>query len=560
MAASLPSSKSVFAPLRRPQFRMLWIAACFAWVGGFMQDVASAWLMTSLAPSPVMVSLLQTASNLPFFLLSLPAGALSDLVDKRHILFGSQIAIMLAVIALGCLTVSGVMTPWLLLTLIFLVGLACVFGAPAFNSLTPELVVPIEIEAAVALVAAGYNMMRGIGSAIGGVLVGSIGAGPVFLLNALSMLGILLVVWRLKPQTVVRNTPPENVVGAIKAGMRYMNHSSPLRAVLIRTAMFAGFTSCFWALLPLYARADLKLSAAMYGVVISSFGIGNVIGAALVPRLRQQMSQDKVAAMGTMFCASCLSTLAFVHSFPLACVAAVGGGIGWITTCAALNASLLNASPLWVRARVLSVYFLIFQGCLASGALFWGVVANACGMSTAMQFAAGGLVATLATIFTFPLKAAEQMDTTTAGVIDPTPDLPLQPHPEHGPVVISISYCVSPDRAAEFHAALAALEVKRRREGAFQWHLYSDLARPGHYVEMFQIETWGEYLRQRERTTVQDKLIEDRVLAMHLGPAPPAVSYYISERRRSRMAKTKEFPKIELKALDQLDAPSIESA
>lgn len=541
-AQVLAVRSSVWGPLNRPAFRALFIGACIAWVGGFMQDVAAAWLMTSLAPSPIMVSLLQTASNLPFFLLALPAGALSDLIDKRYVMFVSQVWILLAVIALGGLTLAGAMTPWLLLTLIFFIGIGCVINAPAFNSLAPDLVAPGEIGAAVALVAAGFNMMRGIGSAVGGFLVGGIGAGNVFLLNAASMAIMLFVLARLKHRELSRTAPPENVIGAMKAGMRYLKHSMPLRAVLMRTALFAFFSSCLWALLPLLAREDFKLNAALYGILISIFGLGNVVGAALVPRLRQQLSQDVIATMGTLFVACCMGMLACVHEFPLASVAMFGGGVGWITTCAALNTSLLSASPLWVRARVLSIYLLVFQGCLAGGALLWGFLANAYSMQIALQVGGAGLVLTLASMLVYPLRAAEHADMSASPALPP-PELPIQPHPDHGPVVISIEYRIDPERLHEFNVAIAALEVKRRRDGACQWHLYSDLERPGHYIEMFQVETWGEYLRQLERTTVQDRFVEERVYSLHLPTIPPVVTLLISERRRSRVPKTKELVK-----------------
>jgi MFS family permease len=543
-SANAIARRSVWAPLgRSAAFRALYIASAVAWVGGFMQDVAGAWLMTSLAPSPIMVALLQTAMNLPFFLLSLPAGALSDIVDKRIILFGSQTWIMLVVLSLGALTLSGAMTAWLLLTLILLVGIGVVLNSPAWNSLMPDLVADDEVESAVALTAAGFNMMRGIGAALGGLLVGVIGAGNVFLLNALSMVGVLFVLVRLKPPKAVRTAPPEKVIGAMKAGMRYLKHSVPLHAVLARTALFVGFSSCFWALLPLLAREGLGLNAAQYGLMISVFGVGNVVGAAAVPRMRQTLSQDLVLSLGTLFVASCIGMLAFVHSFPLACVAMFGGGIGWITACAALNASLLSAAPLWVRARIMSIYLLVFNGAIAGGAIVWGFVAQGLGMDLALKMGSIGLVISLASIWLYPLKAAEEADVRAAEPMSP-PDLPLQPHPEHGPVLISVEYMIDPDRGNEFNGVVAALEVKRRRDGAYDWHLYSDLARPGHFIEMYRMETWGEYLRQLERSVAPDSAIEQRVYDMHIGDAPPQVTHLISERRRSRAAKTKQYAKI----------------
>lgn len=544
MTANASVRRYVWAPLgRAPAFRALYVASCLAWTGGFMQDVGTAWLMTSLAPNPIMVALLQTAMNLPFLLLSLPAGALSDIVDKRVILFVSQIWMLLVTVGLGALTLAGAMTPWLLLTLILLIGIGIVLNSPAWNSLMPDLVASEDLESAVALTAAGYNMMRGVGAALGGVLVAAIGAGNVFLLNALSMIAVLFVLVRLQPPHTVRTAPPEKVVGAMKAGMRYLRHSVPLHAVLARTALFVGFSSCLWALIPLLAREGLHLNSVQYGLLISVFGLGNLVGAACVPRLRQSMSQDVMLSIGTLFVASCIAMLAFVKSFSPACIAMLGGGIGWITACAALNASLLNAAPLWVRARMMSIYLLVFNSALAAGAVVWGFAANGVGMEMALKAGGVGLILSLGAIAIFPLKAAEEADVRAAEPIAP-PELPLQPHPDHGPVVITIEYLIDTERAAEFNGAIAALEIKRRRDGAYDWHLYSDLARPGHYIEMFRMETWGEYLRQLERSVAPDSAIERRVYEMHIGGEVPRITHLISERRRAKEAKTKQYAKI----------------
>lgn len=542
-AATASARRSVWTPFSRSAaFRALYLASAISWVGSFSLDVASAWQMTSLAPSPMMVSLLQTAANFPFFLLALPSGALSDIVDRRLIMFVAYSWCMLVCIGLGALTLCGAMTPWLLLTLIFLLGVGFSMSGPAWNSLCPDLVPREEVESAVALVSAGYNMMRGVGAALGGVLVACVGSSNVFFLCALSLVALNVVLTKLKPPQALRTSPPERVVGAMKAGMRYLKHSKPLHCVLARTAIFVGFSSCLWALIPLLSRQQLHLSSQQYGLLISLFGFGNVIGATAVPHLRRKLSQDLVLGLGSALMASCLATLAFAHDFSIAAVAMLGGGMGWVTSCNALNTSLLSAAPAWVRARMLSIYFLVFNGCVAAGAILWGAVAQGSSMPVAFQFASGGLILSLLGIAVFPLKAAEQADVSAAERELP-PELPFEPHPDHGPVVISVEYLIDTERREEFNGAIAALEVKRRRDGAFEWHLYSDLARPGHYIEMYKIETWGEYLRLLERSVAPDSVIERRVYDMHIGAASPKVSHLLAERRRSQMAKTKQYAK-----------------
>jgi len=291
---------SIWAPLQRPVFRVLWWTSVVASVGLWMQDIAQAWLMTSLAPSPMMVSLVQTATYLPFFLLAIPAGAIADLVDRRILLLTTMLWIFFAVIILGLLTLSNSMTPWLLIILLFLSGLGSAMNSPAWNSLTPELVPQAELESAVALGGAGFNCARGVGAALGGLLVAQLGAGWVFLLNAMLMSLMWIAIFRWKREKVT-NEVPERVIGAMRAGLRYVRHSKPLSHVLTRTGVFVFCASALWALLPLLARTVMKLDSTEYGLIISAFGIGTLCGASILPRFRKSVSLDVLAATGTGF-------------------------------------------------------------------------------------------------------------------------------------------------------------------------------------------------------------------------------------------------------------------
>ncbi len=532
MTGNTMVGQSVWAPLRQPVFRMLWAASMVACLGGWMQDVAAAWLMTSLAPSPIMVSLLQTATYLPFFLLSLPAGALADVVDRRLLLLSSQFWMFFSVIGLGLLTLSGVMTPWLLLTVILIVGIGAAMNAPAWNALAPDLVPRTQLEAAIALGAAGFNLSRGLGAALGGLLVAAAGPGWVFLLNAFSMLFILLAVYRWKREPGQPAGPSENVMGAMKAGLRYTRHSPAIQSVLARTAIFVASASAVWALLPLLARRDFHLCAIEYGLLLSVFGVGTLAGAAAVPWLRQRISLNWLAGCGTLLFATSSIALAFVRDFAPAMAAMFTAGLGWITACAALNASLLMAAPSWVRARAVAIYLLVFQGCLAIGSLFWGVIANWLGMPCALLLSAGGLLIGMALSPRYNLAVCEKLDV-QASAYCPDPVVSLEPHRDHGPIQVNIEYLIDEGQSLEFTRAVTALETHRRRDGAVQWHLFCDLSHPRRYVETFLVETWGEYLRQRQRATKADRAAEEKVFSFHIGDEAPRITHLIAERRRS---------------------------
>jgi MFS family permease len=277
------SSASAWGPLREPLFRALWIAAVASNVGTWMEDVGEAWLMTSLTSSTLLVALVETAGSLPVVLLAIPSGAFADLVDRRRLLLITQAWMLIVAATLGVLTVTGHTTPWLLLTLAFALGLGAAANAPAWEAITPELVTRDELPAAVTLGAVAFNVARAIGPALGGLLVAAIGSGAVFLLNAVSFLGVIIVLYRWRRPVEKSNLPPEHVLGALRAGLRYVRHTPTIQAVLVRAATFILCASALWALLPLVARRGLGLSAAGYGVLLGCIGLGGVTGASFLP-------------------------------------------------------------------------------------------------------------------------------------------------------------------------------------------------------------------------------------------------------------------------------------
>ena len=302
---------SAWVPLRRALFRALWIAAVASNVGTWIQDVSATWLMTSLASSPLMVALVQTASTLPIFLLALPAGALADIVDRRRLLLVTQSWMLLAAAALGVLTIAGATTPWGLLVLTFILGLGAAMNAPAWQAIIPELVPHVELPAAVALNSVGFNLARAVGPALGGLVVGAIGSGAAFLLNAASFLCVVGVLygWRRAPRTSV--LPAERVLGAIRAGVRYVRYAPALRAVFVRVAAVVVSASALWALLPVIARRELGLSSAGYGLLLGCFGAGAVAGATLLPAARRSLGVGRMIVTATVVLAVVLAWLAF---------------------------------------------------------------------------------------------------------------------------------------------------------------------------------------------------------------------------------------------------------
>lgn len=397
------TSASALAPLREPLFRSLWIAAVISYTGTWMQNVGAGWMMTTLTLSPFMVGLVQAAATVPVFLVILPAGALADMVDRRRLLLFAQTWMVFAAAALGILTLMNMVTPWILLLLTFLLGLGSVMNDPAWQAITPEIVSGGQHASAVALNSAGFNVARAVGPALGGLVVAAAGCGLTFLLNALSFVGVILFLYRWKRRSngPIRN---ERVLQAIGTGFRYVRQSSTVKSVLIRTVSFSLAASAIWALLPIIARPH---GAMGYGFLVGCFGAGALVGAAILPRLKRNLSVD--AVVGCAIGVFALATLAAgqVHPFGPLCAILFGGGIAWIAILACLNVAAQTMSPDWVRARCLSMYLLALQGGMALGSTAWGALASKVGVPTALLVSSIALVAGLSTIRRHRLSARD---------------------------------------------------------------------------------------------------------------------------------------------------------
>jgi MFS family permease len=524
------SRRSPWSPLRHTVFRWLWIASLASNVGTWFQNVGASWMMTTLTNSTTLVALVQAATSLPMFILSLPGGALADVIDRRRILLFTQSWMALSAAGLGILTWAGLATPWTLLIFTFLLGLGAALNGPAWQSSIPEMVPREELPAAVSLGSVGFNIARAAGPALAGIVVATAGPAATFLLNAVSFVGVVIVVYRWQRPVEESVLPAERFLGAMTTGIRYVRHAPEVTAPILRGSTFVLCGSSLWALLPVIARTDLQQGPAGYGLLLGALGIGAVAGAMVLPRLRGDNSTDVVVAVATLVFAAATLALAFVHSFWLLFGAMVLAGGAWLSLLSSLNVAVQTVVPSWVRARALSVYMLIFFGGLSLGSALWGAVAEHFGVPQALAASAAGMVIGLLATFRLPLKSGEGLNLAPSRQW-PAPiiheDVELEP--ERGPVLVSVEYRVDPERAAEFAAAMRDVRRIRLRDGAMQWGLFVDAADPGLHTEVFLVKSWIEHLRQHERATVSDRDLETRAHAFHAGPERPVVRHLIAE-------------------------------
>lgn len=519
---------STWGPLRLPIFRALWLAAVASNVGTWMHNVGAEWLMTTLAPSPLLVALMQTAETAPTFLLALPAGALADIVDRRRLLLFSQGWMLVAAVGLAVATLTGVTTPSVLLVLTFGLGLGAAMNAPAWQAIVPELVPREELTAAVSLNSVAFNIARAVGPALGGIIVAALGSWAVFLLNSLSFVGVIFVLYRWRRETVESIAPTERVVGAMRAGLRYTRHAPELKSVLVRTGVFALCASALWAMMPLVARTELKLNAFQYGMLLGCLGAGAVAGVFAIAWARRNVSVNLLVVLGSVVFAGTTAALGYLTNYALLCVALLAGGVAWMTTMSSFNISAQTVVPEWVRARALALYLLVFFGALATGAAAWGALAERAGLHVTLYTAAAAMLVGLVATPFFPLRGGEGLDLNPSlHWTDPT--FVQEPHPEQGPVLVTVEYFIDPERAREFTHAMQDIKRIVRRDGATRWGLFADTAQPGRYLETFLVESWAEHMRQHARVTNEDLAAQTRARSFHVGDAPPVVTHLVAE-------------------------------
>jgi MFS family permease len=519
---------SAWSPLSNHVFRALWIAAIFSNIGTWMQNVGGVWLMTTLTTSPLMVALMQTATSLPVFLVVLPAGALADIVDRRRMLLLTQGWMFLASVGLTALTLHGEVAPWALLGFTFALGLGSAMNMPAWQVVVPGLVSTKELPAAVALNSVSFNIARAVGPALGGAIVAYSGPAAVFLLNAVSFLGVIAVLFRWKKADRETVLPPEHIVGAIRAGTRYAANAPDLRAVLLRCLSFVVFSSALWALMPLVARQELGMGSTGFGALLGCIGGGALVGAALMPRIRRRMSVDASVMAGSLVFALATFAMAYLRNEIVLYVMMGAAGLAWITVMATLNVSTQTIAPSWVRARAMGFYTLAFQGGMAVASALWGTVTSYTSTSMALLCAGCGLCLLPALTRTWKLTGTMDQDLSPAHRWV-EPHLFVEPEPQAGPVLVMLEYRIDVGDSADFSRAMHQLGRIRKRDGAMRWRLYRDLSDPGRYLELFVLESWAEHLRQRSRMTVADQAIKDRALSFHKGESPPVVSHLIHE-------------------------------
>ncbi|MDO8718481.1 MAG: MFS transporter [Polaromonas sp.] len=519
-------SLSPWEPLKVPVFRLLWSTWLVANICMWMNDVAAAWMMTSMTTSPLWVALVQSASTLPVFLLGLPSGALADILDRRRYFIMTQFWVA-GVATLLCIAVlSGVMTPALLLVLTFANGIGLAMRWPVFAAIMPELVTRSQLPAALALNGISMNASRIIGPLVAGALIASAGTEYVFVLNAVLSVVSGFAVMRWRRTHVPSPLGRERLGSAMRVGLQYVRQSARLRAVLLRVALFFLHSTALLAMLPLVARGLHGGDAGTFTLLLASMGAGAIGAALFLPRLRQMMTRDTLVLRSTVLQSVSMAMMAFAPNTWVAVPAMLLNGAAWITCANSLSVSAQLSLPDWVRARGMSMYQMAIMGASALGAALWGQVATLTSVQTGLAVAAvSGTVSMLMALRWVTDRNMEEDLTPSSEFKTPVANVP----PGAGNLVVRIDYLIDPARADDFRALMQESRRSRLRQGALEWALLRDVNQPGHFTEQIVDESWTEHLRRFGRVTASDVALRERKLAFHIGDAPPQVSRSVVE-------------------------------
>ncbi len=512
----------MLAPLQDSTFRGMWLGTLVSNFGGLIQAVGAAWLMTSLTESANMVALVQSATTLPVMLLSLASGAIADSFDRRKVLIVAQAFMFAVSAALAVCAWSGLVTPWILLGLTFLLGCGVAFNNPSWQASVGDLMPRPLLPAAVALNSMAFNITRSLGPAIGGAVVAAVGAAGAFAINMLSYLPFIFLLVRWRPQRPPQTLPRERLFTAMGAGVRYAAMSQGLLSIYARAFLFGFSTIAILALLPLVTQRFESGGPVTYGVLLGAFGIGAVGGALMTGRVRAAFSNETLARGAFLIFATSAAICALSGTIVVTALGLVGGGAAWVTALSLFNTSVQLSTPRWVVGRALSLYQASAFGGMAMGSWLWGALADRYGLAEALGIAAFTMILGAAAGLRIPLPRMLAVD------LDPLnrfrePSVAIDIQPRSGPIAILIEFRIAEENLERFLAAMTERSRIRRRDGAQHWTLTRDLEDPELWYEYYQTPTWTDYVRHNTRPTLADAAVGDTLRALHKGPERPKV-------------------------------------
>jgi len=524
-----PRARARFGVFGNVAFSVILAASSLANVGIAMFDTSMSWLMTSLNPDPMMVSAVQVATMAPMFLLTVPAGALSDIVDPRRLLIAAQGGVLAVSIAFALFVTLGAATPVNLLLTTFALGIGGAIAAPVWQLVTPKLVGKEDLDSAIAINNASYSVSRAIGPALGGFVIAALSIDVPFWCYCVGNLAVVAaVLWWSAPRRPKETLPAERFTSAVRTGLRYVRYNRDMDATLIRAVAFFLFGCAYWALLPLVARSQMHNGAAVYGALLGMIGFGSIVASVALNRLKQRIGPDWLARLATVGTIAALAMYGAAQGLALAFLASFLAGVSWTIMMTTLFVSAQLALPDWVRGRGMAILLTAYFGAMTIGSAVWGKVASEWGLPATFVLAAAGTFVGMVLTWGRHLQTAAGQDLSPSlHWTDRT--FVLAVDDDQGPVLVTVEYRVAREDRPAFLAIMREIGSERRRDGAFAWNVFEDAADGGRVIETFLIQSILELRHLRERVTKADQMVEARAHAYL--KAPPLAQFLIAPKR-----------------------------
>ena len=512
---------STFAALRNPVYRKLWFAGVLSGICVAAHDCAATWVMYKLSPSALFLSLMSTVASLSFFLFTLPAGALADIVDRRKLVWVMNLWLAATAGFLALLTSLRLLNPYIVLACVFLIGIGFAFNAPAWTAIVPEVVSDEELPSAATLGSLQMNIAGTIGPALGGMLLPLIGANWVFAMNAICFLIVILAILQWKRERGPSKLPSESFFESFLTAIRYVRYAPGIQVVLARSVLFAFFIALIPALIPVVGLKELRLTAEGCGILFSSLGAGSVVGAIfVVPWVRARFSSNMLTVIATLMVAVVYLLMAIVRDRTIFMIVAALAGLGWTLSASELWVAAQRAMPSWARGRINAVVIVAAQGAMALGGVVWGTAAAILGVNHTLIGGASLLCVSLILAIPLSINFTAKLEIDPESVTGVSDDLIHLPQPQDGPVAITYEFEVDRARESEFMELMRHLRLIHLRNGAFSWRLHEDLTRLNSFRIEMMAPSWTQFVLQRERMTKAEKKIIDQAKNLHVGLSP----------------------------------------
>lgn len=505
--------------LRQPKFRNLWAAVEVSFLGMFIHVVAGGWLMTSLTPSETMVSLVQTAYALPIVLFSIMAGTLADTLDRAATMRLSLLFSFAASLAMALASMLGLLTPWLILGLVFAIGAGIALFTPSWQASLGDIASRERLIEAVSLHNMGANAMRTIGPSLGGIMVAGWGATTAFFWGSLSYVPALLLLMLRAPK-LSRPAEREAFWPALTLGLRYLAVAPKLELLLLRVFCFSLGAVAVMSLLPLIARQQMGGEVSTYGFLYGGYGAGAIVGGLALKRLRQRFAVETIVRGAICASALAIVMLMLARGLWLGLPATVLAGAAWLMVHSLQNSVLQLSSPRWIVGRMVATFMASAYLGMAFGGWFWGWIAELTLLSVSLAGALTVVLGTLALAWRFPLPDAPKVD------MEPLESerVAEENHPlRGGPLYLHIEHDIDPAALADFHRLMPQRRRHLTQLGASHWKLLRDIRNSGRFTESFYVANWQEYRQLMGRRSSETKALRAAAALMQKSRKEPPV-------------------------------------